>query len=286
MTEMDELIGGFGPTSVNTQQKSDASVGGMGMMQQTAGSMSDYSLRVFFETWMEPVLKQLLKLIQFYETDVTIMTLAANRVQLWQKFGLDKITDDILRQDLIVRVNVGMGNTDPMRRVEKLIFGVTKAAELPNQAPRLKANDVTNEIFGALGYKDGSRFFMTDEEWEKEQQENPPQPPLEQQIKEREFGIREEDNRLRHQRELMKLDMEAQLGFAKLALDRGMGYQELMLQLQTSEGQMAHQRASLQSERDKTALVEGNKVIQLAAKGQQSQEQPERPSSVVSGGAA
>lgn len=280
MTEMDDLIGGFGQTTIQSQQKSDASVGGTQMMQQQAGTMSDYSLRVLFETWMEPVLKQLMKLVQYYETDTTIMTLAANRVQLWQKFGMDKITDELLRQDLIVRVNVGMGNTDPMKRVEKLVFGVTKSAELPGQAPRLKGNEVTNEIFGALGYKDGSRFFMTDEEWEQEQQENPPQPPMEVQIKEREFGIREEDNRLRHQRELMKLDMEAQLGFARLALEKGLGYGQLMQQLQTSEGQMAHQRASLQTDRDKTALAEGNKVIQLAAK------QQERPQSVVSGGAA
>jgi hypothetical protein len=46
-------------------------VGGAAMMSQTAGSVSDYGLRVFFETWMEPVLKQLMKLEQAYENEPT-----------------------------------------------------------------------------------------------------------------------------------------------------------------------------------------------------------------------
>ena len=287
MTEMDELIGGFGQTSINAQQKTDQSVGGMNMMQQQAGSISDYGLRIFFETWMEPVLKQLLKLIQYYETDLTVLTLAAKRAQLWQRFGLDHVTDQILQQDLTVRVNVGMGNTDPMRRVEKLVYGVEKAATLPGQAPRIKGAQITDEIFGALGYKDGSRFFMTDEEWEREQQENPPQPPMELQIKEREFAIREEDNRLRHQRELMGLDLEAQLGFAKLALEKQMTIEQLFAQLQTSMGQLANQREQMQTDRDKTALTEGNKVIQLAAKnaGQQQAQQTGAPAPAAEGAA-
>ena len=39
-------------------------------------SISEFVLRTFAETWVEPVLKQLLKLEQYYETDEHITALA------------------------------------------------------------------------------------------------------------------------------------------------------------------------------------------------------------------
>jgi hypothetical protein len=258
--EMDELVGSFSPGSVQSNKNLNETVGGISMVQQTAGSVQDYGLRIFFETWMEPALKQLVKLIQFYETDQTILTLAAKKSQMWLRFGISELTDEILRQDLTVRVNVGIGNTDPVRRVERLIFGVTQAASLPGMVGRVKGAAITDEIFGALGYKDSSRFFMGEEEWEQFQQaqaDPPPDPQIV--IKREELQFRREDNQLRHQRELMRLDMEAQLGFARLALEKDIPLQKLYAEL-------GIKREEMQLARDTTATRENVRLLEVDQK--------------------
>jgi len=128
-----------------------------------------------------------------------------------------------------------MGNTDPESRIEKLLFGVKSTSELPKMAGRLKSEEVSNEIFGMLGYKDASRFYRNDEEQAKYEEENPQQPPLEIQVKREELKIRDGDNKSRHQREIMKLEKEAQLEFARLAIEKGFNYDQLMQQLGISQ---------------------------------------------------
>jgi hypothetical protein len=111
------------------------------------------------------------------------------------------------------------------------MFAVKNAAGLPQMAERLKSEDVADEIFGTLGYKDATRFFRNDQEQEQYSKENPQQPPMEMQIKMKEQEMHEKDNAARDRREIMKLEMTAQLGFAKLLLDRGMSHDEVMLKL-------------------------------------------------------
>lgn len=229
--ELDELVGSFSQTSVQSNKNLNETVGGMEAMQSGAGAVQDYGLRIFFETWVEPTLRQLVQLEQRYETDEVILGLAKNRAQLYQRYGINQITDTLLMQELTVRVNVGVGNTDPQRRVEKLMFAVKNAAGLPKMAERLKSEDVADEIFGTLGYKDATRFFRNDQEQERYAKENPEQPPMDMQIKMAEQKMHEKDNAARDRREVMKLEMTAQLGFAKLLLERGMSHDEVMLKL-------------------------------------------------------
>ena len=172
-----------------------------------------------------------MRLEQFYETDKTILSLAAKKVSLYQRFGIDKITDDLLIKELTVRVNVGMGNTDPQKRVEKLMYATKNAASLPEMGPRMKSSEVADEIYGSLGYKDASRFFRNDDEQAAFIEENPPAPDPEIELKKAELEKNREDDKMRHQREVMKLEMTAQLGFAKLALDRKMNLNDLYQKL-------------------------------------------------------
>jgi hypothetical protein len=256
--EFDELVGNFSQGSVEAnRQGGQATLGGTAMMSQTAGSLSDYGLRIFFETWMEPVLKQLVKLEQMYENDGTIMALAAQKAQLLLRYGISDVTDALIRQDLTIRVNVGMGNTDPIRRVERLLFGIEKTAALPGMAEKLKSDEASNEIFGALGYRDGSRFYMSDQELQQKMQEAGDQTPPEVKQKQEEIQIRREDNQLRHQRELMKLDMEAQLGFARLALEKEMTLEKLYMTL-------GLEKQKLVKDRQEAATRENNKIAELS----------------------
>ena len=159
-TEMDELVGAFSQQSVQqtANRKGGETAGGMDTMKSGAGAVQDYGIKIFVETWVEPTLRQLVKLVQMYETDVHILALAGKQAEAWQRFGTDEATDIILRQDLTVRVNVGMGNTDPQTRIGKLLFGIESTAKLPKMAAKLKSDEVATEIFGMLGYRDAKRF--------------------------------------------------------------------------------------------------------------------------------
>jgi hypothetical protein len=229
--EMDELVGSFSQTSVQSNKNLNETVGGMESMSTGAGAVRDYGLRIFFETWAEPTLRQMVRLEQFYETDNVILSLAAKKVSLYQRFGIDKITDELLINDLTVRVNVGMGNTDPQKRVEKLMYATKNAASLPEMAPRMKSSEVADEIYGSLGYKDASRFFRNDDEQKQHLEENPPKEDPEIALKKAELEKGTKDDQMRHQREVMKLEMTAQLGFAKLALEKGMKLSEMYQKL-------------------------------------------------------
>ena len=239
--ELDELVGSFSQTSVQSNRNLNETVGGMEAMQSGAGAVRDYGLRIFFETWVEPTLRQLVRLEQYYESDNVILSLASKKAGLYQKFGLDTITDDLLIQELTVRVNVGMGNTDPQKRVEKLMYATKNAASLPGMAMRMKSSEVADEIYGSLGYKDASRFFRDDEEQQQYIKENPPKEDPEIQLKKMELEKNKEDNAMRHQREVMRLEMDAELGFAKLALEKDLKLSEL------------YQRLGLERMKDRTA---------------------------------
>ena len=229
--ELDELVGSFSQTSVQSNRNLNETVGGMEAMQSGAGAVRDYGLRIFFETWVEPTLRQLVRLEQYFESDNIILSLASKKAGLYQKFGLDAITDELLMQELTVRVNVGMGNTDPQKRVEKLMYATKNAASLPGMAQRMKSSELADEIYGSLGYKDASRFFRDDEEQQTYIKENPPKEDPEIQLKKMELEKNKEDNAMRHQREVMRLEMDAELGFAKLALDRDLKLSDLYQRL-------------------------------------------------------
>ena len=80
--ELDELVGSFSQTSVQSNKNLNETVGGMEAMQSGAGAVQDYGLRIFFETWVEPTLRQLVRLVQYYETDQVILSLAPERSQV------------------------------------------------------------------------------------------------------------------------------------------------------------------------------------------------------------
>jgi hypothetical protein len=200
--DLDDLVGGFGQASIAAGGKQMDRAGSMDVLQGAAGAVQDYGIKLFFETWMTPVLRQLVRLEQMYETDHTVLAIAAKSTPLWQRFGTDLVTDELLQQNLTVRINVGIGNTDPVKRVQKLTFGISQVAQLPDMARRIKSMEIANEIFGALGYKDASRFFMNDQELQVHMKTTPPPPPPpEVQVKMQELQQRKQEADQRDKRE-------------------------------------------------------------------------------------
>jgi hypothetical protein len=66
---------------------------------------------------------------------------------------------------MTVGVNVGIGATDPVRKIEKLLIGIRTMAEVnPDIIMYLNQPEITKEVFGALGYKDSKRFVKDEEQ--------------------------------------------------------------------------------------------------------------------------
>lgn len=257
--EFDSLVGNFSPAAPQNNEKQTPALGVAKMGNQSAGAIQDYSIRVFIETWVAPVLRQLARLEAMYETDEVILAIAADKAQLFQKFGVNQVTDSLLQQDLTIDVNVGIGNTDPQTRVQKLVYGLSNALGVPGMQPRVKATEVADEIFGALGYRDSTRFFMTEAEAAKAQEGKQPEIPPEIQVKMEELKIREKDNAMRDEREKQKIENELELGYATLAVNKGMKLEMLYTQLG-----IAKQKD--QTHRDVAALAAINKTHEINTK--------------------
>jgi hypothetical protein len=161
-SDFDDIAGAFSGSSVASNRKLNETVGGMQMLSNTANQIGEYDLKVFTETWVEPVLRQMVLMEQTYETDEMILALAGDKAKLYQRFGLDVVTDELLMQEVTLSVNVGTGSTNTFNQLERFIYGLREIRELLGESAfsRLKSGEIIKEIFGKIGYKDGGRFYI------------------------------------------------------------------------------------------------------------------------------
>lgn len=158
--DFDELAGNFAQGSVLTNRKLNETVGGMRMMAQGANMLTEYTIRVFVETWVEPVLRQLMLMEEEYETDEVILAIAGEKARLFEKFGINAVTDRLLKQELNLSVNVGMGATDPDTRLQRFMQATGLYAKLANEgSPDLNLPEIRKTLFGLSGFRDNARFF-------------------------------------------------------------------------------------------------------------------------------
>lgn len=230
--DFDDIAGVFSTSSVQTNRQLGETVGGMELMSQFANKESEYLIRTFVETWVEPVLRQLVVLEQYYEEDEHLIETALKNVEAKeaqlagqgslppspsppsapQSLPLEK------PQKVDVRVNVGFGNLNPDQRIAKVLKGIQALASIaPWTAAKLNVEEVAKEIFGAMGHKSGSRFF-TDF--------NPPDGTN---------GVEAQKLKL----EEMKLAEKAKYNEAKLAIDRELGMAKIAAQENLTLKQLA-----------------------------------------------
>ncbi len=259
--EHDELIGAFSQSSVQSNKALGETVGGMAEVKSSAGAVQDYGITIFMQTWMEPVVRDLTRLVQQYETDEIVLALAVKGSDLWQKYGIDKVTDSLLKQNLTVDIDIGIGNTDPVRRVERLMFGIEKVAGIPGMVDRIKGGQVADEVFGALGYKTSNRFFMDDEEWKVKEEEimAQQQVPPEIELEQRKVSNNEADTQLRDERERLKLGQEYELRMNEIASKSQISRDQLDQTLGIAQAQD-------QTKRDEVAAREANKRLEAQNK--------------------
>ena len=164
--DYDDVAGAFSGSSVASNRKLNETVGGMNILTGSANQVSAYQLKTFVETWVEPVLRQMVLLEQYYETDEIILGLCAKKAALSQKFGIDAVTDELLSQELTLTVSIGMSATSPTEKINSLATGMgtirTVLADGLLEKYGLQPQALIKEILGAIGHKDGGRFFDFD----------------------------------------------------------------------------------------------------------------------------
>lgn len=156
--EFDDLAGNFSPSTKVANNAINDTLGGSKMAAAGAGLMTEYLLHTVNVTWWEKVLRQVALLEQYYETDEIVLAVCAQKAKLFPRFGLSRITDEMLMNECTVNVDMAMG--DPGQRLQKFMMAVKLAIELrANPVPGLNINESTKEIFSNAGYRDGGRFF-------------------------------------------------------------------------------------------------------------------------------
>lgn len=163
--DFDELAGNFSGSSVMTNRALNETVGGMKMLNQGSSMMTEYLIATFRETWIEPVLRQLVLLEQKYETDDIVLSTAAKKARLFPRFGISQISDQMLESEVNVTVNVGMGSTNPTEKLQRFMGATSAALNLIKQAPpSFNVMEGIKEIYSNAGYRDGERFFTQDQD--------------------------------------------------------------------------------------------------------------------------
>lgn len=218
--DFDDQAGNFSTGSVQTNRQLGETVGGMRMMQSNANALGEFDLRVWVETWVEPVLRQLVSLEQYYESDDKVLAIAAKRAKLMPRFGINAITDEMLTSQVAVSVDVGIGSSDPMQSLAKFQQATTIAlgALTSGAALGIKRDAVINEIYGKAGYKDAAaRFFNPSDE------QDPRIQGLQQQLQQMQAQMQELAQQLKDK----QAEIAARVKVAQITAVGGLARQEM-----------------------------------------------------------
>jgi hypothetical protein len=157
--DFSDLVGNFNPMQVQAQRTGRESTNTMRMLQGPTNLLTEYMLKTFVETWVQPVLRQLVMLEQHYETDMVLLALAGKKAQVFEKYGISQMGDAILDKELTVTVNVGMGSTDPQMKMQRFSSALLTYAQINRiPLPGVDMGEVLKELMALAGYQGGERF--------------------------------------------------------------------------------------------------------------------------------
>lgn len=165
--ELDDLAGQVNGQTAQNNNALSRTLGGLKLVAGAANAVQEFDIRVWIETWTTTALAQLVRLEQYYEHDETVLGLCGDRAQLFEKYGVSEITDDLIEEEIGIRVSVGLGAGDPQQRLAKFSQVLQIVAPIVAQAPEfqrgekeINTEEIFNYVFGAGGFRDGgARFF-------------------------------------------------------------------------------------------------------------------------------
>jgi hypothetical protein len=236
--EMDDLVGNFSATTKVANNAANDTLGGSRMANQAASIVADYGLRTYIETWYEPMLRQLVQLVRYYESDENIIRLCAQKAKLFPRYGPAQLSQMIETYDADVKVNVGMGASDPAQRLQKFLVAINMAMRiLALPTPGLNKKEAIKEIFSMSGYRDGARFI--------DEQVDPQVAMLMQQLQQMKQALEGKQ---------MELQFQGQLEQAKIESSDKQKIAQLTVDRERVQGDLAIRHAELQLEAQRVEL--------------------------------
>lgn len=163
--DFDSLVGNFNPMALGPGGRNPReSFRTMNAVQSPALMMTEFALMTYCQTFLLPCLRQLVLLEQYYESDMVLLAVAGQKAKITQRFGVDEITDAILEKRIAVNINIGMGATDPVMKMQRFSSAIHTYAEVcAKPPPGVDLKEVGKEFMALAGYQDGQRFFNADD---------------------------------------------------------------------------------------------------------------------------
>jgi len=245
---MDDLTGSTTGSTVNSNRRLQETATGMNLMAEAGNKIREMELRTFTETWIEPVLRQLVQLESMYETDTTALLVSAKKAKL------RKVLPQYFNHKFSVSVNVGMGSVSPTQRMQKIQTAIATVVQLmPRAALAIEEEEVVKEVFGAAGYDNGARFFNFEKAKKLEEQQKQEGDPAQQ--------VQMQQLQLKGQ--IAQQDFE--LGQAKLELENQklvMESEKMAVALQEMQANIAFLLAKTDHEKTKLATQNVTSIYQ------------------------
>jgi len=165
--DFDELAGNFSPQTIQTSKQPGGAETwrGMQMLNSNANVSLEHQLRIFTDTFVVPLLRGIIQLEVKYETDDMVMALVGKQANL-MRYGVDAMTDEMLKADLVVKCNVGMNATDPTTKMGKLtaVIGTLQNIMKMPSSRMFDMKELSKEMFANAGYGDGMRFINQEQD--------------------------------------------------------------------------------------------------------------------------
>lgn len=180
--DFDDVAGAFSSSSVQANRSLNETVGGMSLFSSGANLVTGYGIRVFAETWWVPTLEQIKECVIHYETNDDLLKIAGKKSQALQQV-IAKMAEDLgqdpgaisvdidrllMETPTRVKLNMSMNAISPMTKMQTLAYAmdmITKALKDGTlQGAGMDIQELIKEVMAIAGYKDGDRFFSTEEE--------------------------------------------------------------------------------------------------------------------------
>jgi hypothetical protein len=163
-SDFDDLAGNFSPTQAAQSRTPRESFRTMSAVQSPASMLTEYMLKTYVESFLLPVLRQVVLLEQFYESDEVMLGIAGEKAKITQRFGQQEITDALLEKKMTVTINIGMGATNPDTKLQRFQGAMqTFAGIAAKPPPAIDLKEVLKELLALSGYRDGQRFMSSDD---------------------------------------------------------------------------------------------------------------------------
>lgn len=257
--EFDELVGTSSQSSIAANQNITERVGNTQMLKEDANQLTELTIRTFSETWVEPVLQQVMELERALESDAVVMTIVGQRMNMPAE-AVFRMMEVPVR----VTVNVGFGATNPQRRLQKVAMAFQTLAQInPEWVMKADQMEVVQEVLGAVGYKSAERFFPELAQSKQGEQQNPEMQRLQQENEQLKQMIQGEGQKYETQLKGKQMDVQARVQMKQMELEhrdrQQMSADQLKLKLEQNNWQKAlldHQIKKEQNEFKRQELVQ------------------------------